>query len=83
MRIKDLPSDIRRMAFEEAKLQNNKVTLESNINKISTINWSTSKYGVRFWQLCEQGCFKKARFVIDLDYSHTKELIHLIKHLLR
>ena len=83
MRIKDLPLDIRRMAFEEAKLQRNKVTLESDINKIDTFHWQNTKYGNRFWLLCEKGCFKEARFVIDLEYSPTKELILLIKHLLK
>jgi hypothetical protein len=83
MQIKELPSDIRRLAFEEAKLQKIKITLESDINYLNTFDWFKCKYNFRFWQLCEQGRFQEARFLINLNYSMTKEIILLIKHLLR
>jgi hypothetical protein len=79
MKIKELPRDIQKLAYQEAELQKTQVTEESDIDESATFIWDKSRYGVRFWELCYIGDFEVARIKIGIKYSKTKEIIDAIK----
>jgi hypothetical protein len=83
MKIKELPRDIKKLAYEESKLQKTEVTKESDLNESTTFIWARSYYGSLFWSLCYAGDFKAARIKIGIKYSIVKQIIDTIKELLK
>jgi hypothetical protein len=83
MKIKELPRDIKKLAYQEAELQKTQVTAESDINESTTFIWNKSRYGVRFWELCYIGDFEVARIKIGIKYSKVKQIIDAIKDILK
>lgn len=83
MKIKDLPRDIQKLAYQEAKLQKTQVNEESDLDESTTFIWVTSYYGSPFWSLCYAGDFKAARIKIGMKYSIVKQIIDAIKELLK